>query len=84
MENDGKPHRAVILTVTIEADTRQAMVNALDGIGQQIAREELTTGVSGGYDSGYIYSYTEKGSPSHDEYADQLSEYLTKGIHNGK
>lgn len=73
---DDKPHRAVILTVTIEADTRQAMIDALDGIGQQIARGELTTGVSGGYNNGYIYSYVENDGPSHDEYWDQLSIYL--------
>jgi len=72
------PHRAVTLEVKIEADSRQSMIDALDSIGQQIARGELTTGVTGGYDSGWVYSYKESASPTHDEYSDMLSEYLKK------
>lgn len=78
MTEDGRPHRAVRLDIKIEADTRQAMINTLDDIGRLIATEQITDGVSGGYDSGYIYKYTENDRPTHAEYADQLKEYLSK------
>lgn len=70
------PRRAVMLTIKLEADTRQAMASALFDIGDQISRGELSTGVCGGYDSSYIYEYVEGNTPTHSEYAEQLRTYL--------
>lgn len=49
------PRRAFCLTLELQADTREDMVNALINMAGEIDREELTTGVSGGYSSGAIY-----------------------------
>jgi hypothetical protein len=78
------PHRAVRLVIAIEADTRQAMVDTLDSIGQQIAFQQLTSGVSGGYNSRYTYEYKESELPTHDEYVKLLNEYLEKETINDR
>lgn len=62
------PVRACRLVLDIQADTPDEMAQALESIGQQIMRGELSTGVSGGVSSGYQYSYTQNDGPTHDEY----------------
>lgn len=72
------PHRACRLVLDLGADTRNDMVSALENIARQLDRGEMTTGVSGGYDSGYSYTYTEAEHPTHAEYIEQLNVYLGK------
>ncbi len=70
------PERAVRLTMKLTADDRQALANALYNIACQVERGEMTTGVSGGCDSGYIYELIEGDRPTHDEYFEQLRAHL--------
>ena len=70
------PERAVRLTMKLTADDRQALANALYNIACQVERGEMTTGVSGGCDSGFIYELIENDHPTHDEYFIQLRAYL--------
>jgi hypothetical protein len=72
----GTPHRACILTLKMEADTREEMVSALLHMLQQIDRGEATTGTSGGCGASAIYEYIENATPTHDEYFVQLRAYL--------
>lgn len=69
------PQRAVTLKLDLQADTPAALIRALENIACQIERGELSTGCSGGYESGYTYEYHEANGPSHDEYVKQLQTY---------
>jgi hypothetical protein len=83
---DDTPHRAVRLDLSLEADTRAALITALENIGRLIAAGEMTSGCSAGYDSGYTYTHIERGRPTHDEYAAQLKDWLAiqqEGTHHG-
>lgn len=71
-----QPERAVRLTLDLQADNREAVLGALRHIGFLILSGRMSTGVSGGYDSGYTYTYKESDTPTHDEYATQLEQYL--------
>jgi hypothetical protein len=73
---DDTPHRAVRLDLSLEADNRAALIAALENIERLIAAGEMTRGCSGGYDSGYTYTYLERDRPTHDEYAAQLKDWL--------
>ncbi len=77
------PTRAMRLTLKIEADTRNDLVSALMNFATQIDREEITTGVSGGYDSGCIYELLANPTQTHEAYFQQLHAYL-KGKDNAK
>lgn len=70
------PRRAVSLKLDLQADSPAALIRALENIAIQIERHELTTGCSGGYDSGYTYEYCEAAGPSHDEYVRQLQQWI--------
>lgn len=70
------PHRAVRIKLDLEADSREAIISALANIERRVAMHDLTEGCSGGYDSGYTYTYTEAERPTHDEYAQALKDWL--------
>jgi hypothetical protein len=70
------PHRAVRLTVLLEADSKEDMLRAIDSIGQAISRDELTTGTWGAPSHGAIYEYVRGDSPTHDEYFEQTRRWL--------
>lgn len=70
------PKRACRLHLDLQADTPEAMESALRNIGLRLLMGELTTGVSGGYNSGYQYVYEQRDGPSHDEYVAQLNAWL--------
>lgn len=70
------PERACRLQLDIQADTRDEMVRALEGIATAIDRGEMTTGCSGGVHSGWTYEYVERARPTHQEYHEQLKVYL--------
>lgn len=70
------PQRACRLQLDIQADTRDEMVRALEGIATAIDRREMSTGCSGGVHSGWTYEYVEADGPSHEEYQQQLKAYV--------
>lgn len=70
------PVRACRLQLDIQADTRDEMVRALEGIATAIDRREMSTGCSGGVHSGWTYEYAENDGPSHEEYQLQLKAYV--------
>lgn len=71
-----KPQRAIRLTLAIESDSISELCDALIGISDQIERGELTTGVSGGCGSGYIYELLQDENQTHDNYFKELNDYL--------
>ena len=70
------PVRAFRLTLRIDADTRNDLVSALINFATQIDREEITTGVSGGVNSGWIYELLVDLNQTHETYFQQLNDYL--------
>lgn len=70
------PARAVRFTLKIEADTRNDLVSALINLATMIDREEITTGVSGGVNSGWIYELLVDPEQTHEAYVQQLHDYL--------
>lgn len=72
------PARAFRLTLKMDADTRPALVSALIDLATQIDREEITTGISGGWDSGSIYELLIDESQTHENYFLLLNQYLEK------
>lgn len=70
------PERACRLKLDIQADTREEMVRALEGIATSIDRCEMTTGCSGGVHSGWTYEYVQNDGPTHQEYQQQLKAYI--------
>lgn len=69
------PRRAVILDLSLQADSREALIDALNNILRRVAMGDMTRGCSGGYDNGYTYHYEEHEGPTHDEYAQQLKRW---------
>jgi hypothetical protein len=72
------PIRACRLVLDIHADTEDDLIDALNGIGTNIAMGQLTDGYSAGYRSSYTYKYIKNDSPSHDEYIEMLNEYIAE------
>lgn len=77
-EKPVKPRRACVLQLELQADTPEEIEIALRDIGLRVLMGEITTGVSGGYSSGYIYSYEKRDGPSHDEYVQQLNSWVAE------
>lgn len=76
------PHRAVRLTLAIEADTLDELAMTLENIAAQAERNELTTGTSGGCGSGYNYELLQDPEQTHDSYFAQLRAYLASKTPN--
>lgn len=70
------PKRACRLTLELQADTRQSLADALFHLAARVERDEISNGVSGGPDSGAIYEFAFCDTPTHDQYFDQVREYL--------
>lgn len=75
---NGMPYRAMRLTLVMDADTRKGLVDALMNLATQIDREEITTGCSGGVDSGSIYELLIDPEQTHDKYFKQVDDYLAE------
>lgn len=75
-----KPQRAVTMTLTIGADRRQDMGDALREIADRIESGDINgpTGASGAPSVGYGYEFKASESPTHEEYHAQLRAYLEK------
>ena len=70
------PMRALRLTLKLEADDRREMAWALRNMADQIEREQLTVGVSGGPHSGAIYELLADPTQTHERYFREVQEYL--------
>jgi len=70
------PVRAMRLTLALEADTTEDMVNALIALAGRIQRDEVTTGCWGSPSDGAIYELLTDPSMTHDAYHKALREYL--------
>ena len=70
------PKRAFCLTLKLEADTRSELVGALLNFATQVDRSEVTKGIWGGPMSGGIYELHASEHPSHEEYFEQVRQYL--------
>lgn len=68
--------RAVRLTIKVDADNMRELSYALRNIADHAERGELTTGVSGGPCSGYIYELLQDPDMTHDAYHAALRDYL--------
>ncbi len=62
------PMRALRLTLKLEADNRPELAWAMRNMADQIEREELTVGVSGGPYSGAIYELLHDPAQTHEQY----------------
>lgn len=76
MADLSKPMRAVRLTLKLDADDMRELCYALRTLADHAERNELTTGVMGGSDSGYIYELLVDPTITHDSYHAALREYL--------
>lgn len=70
------PMRALRLTLKLEADNRPELAWALRNMADQIEREELTVGVSGGPYSGAIYELLHDPAQTHEQYFRDVQAYL--------
>jgi len=77
-----EPRRAVRLTLQLDADTIRDLAHALEQIAMRVERDEMTTGCSGGYTSGYSYELLQDPEQTHDGYFAQLREHLEKKAPN--
>ncbi|MFT0167540.1 hypothetical protein ACLKMY_00730 [Paraburkholderia mimosarum] len=79
------PKRAIVFRVDVQADTTKDLASALFNLSNRVAADDLSAhSVSGGYNSGYEHWLTIADHPTHDEYVNQLNEYLAarKGASN--
>ena len=70
------PERAHVLTMTVSADTVEDLARELKTLVDRLLMDKLTTGVSGGPNSGTIYSYKITPEQTHDVYFDQVNKCL--------
>ena len=70
------PMRALRLILKLEADNRAELAWALHNMAEQIEREQLTVGVSGGPYSGAIYELLHDPAQTHEQYFRDVQAYL--------
>lgn len=70
------PKRAVRLTLKLDADDIRELSYALRNLADQAECGELTSGVSGGLHSGYIYELLQDPNQTHESYHAELRAYL--------
>lgn len=71
-----KPTRAFKLTLSLQADTREDLINALIDLARNIERHSVSTGVTGGCSSGVIYELLINPEQTHEKYFEELNRYL--------
>lgn len=72
------PHRAFRLTLQLDADDRSALASALVHLADRVDRSEISTGVSGGPDSGWIYELLHDPAMTHEAYFEEVRAYLAQ------
>lgn len=75
-ENRESPKRRLQFKLECGADSRDALIGVLSRLQFLIGSNQITRGVSGGYDSGYTYELTEDENIDHDMFCTALDEYL--------
>ena len=70
------PSRAFRMTLVIDADSRDELAWALRRLSDAVDRDEISTGVSGGPDSGWIYELLHDPSMTHEVYFEAVRTYL--------
>ena len=78
------PHRALRLSLALEADTREDMAQALRNLAHRVECEKVTTGVWGAPSDGAIYELLIDPNQSHDSYHAALRDYLDVKLENSR
>ena len=73
------PMRSFRLTLMIDADSRDELVQQLECLAILADKNELTTGASGSHGSGYTYELLYDPRQTHEKYFSELRSYLAKG-----
>lgn len=76
MAENTAPRRAYRLTLLLDTDSAGDLATALYNFACQVERGQVTTGVSGGPDSGSIYELLHDPGQTHEKYFEQVREYL--------
>lgn len=72
-----KPKRRIALTLSLEADSRAAAIDAIDQIVRELRMGYLQSeACSGGYSSGYTLKIIEDETVTHDSYFAKLNAYI--------
>lgn len=77
MANNG-PRRAYVLKLDLQADSREALLSALQYVDFLVASEQISSGISAGYDASYTYSLDIDESITHDAYMAAINGWLAE------
>ena len=70
------PERAHVLICKIGADTKDALVQAIEQFASRVARNDISHGCYGGPDDGAEYCYRHDPNQTHETYFEHLQRYL--------
>ncbi len=76
MAEEKKPERRITFMCRIQADSVESLIGDLRYFQTEIARGQLTAGVSGGYSSGSIYALRTNPDATHESYFRELEAML--------
>lgn len=79
-----KPHRAYMLRLEVEADDLEALCGYLESFVTELYMGKVTSGVSGGYSAGSVYSLTIDHGMTHELWARDLEAYIAHLEDKGK
>lgn len=71
-----KPERAYVLDLRVEADSLDDLIGYLRSFETELYMEQVSTGVSGGYSAGSIYSLKINEGVTHDSWWQEMQKYL--------
>jgi hypothetical protein len=71
-----RPRRAYVLTLELQADSRDDLSAALRQLALEVDRDRISRGVWGGVSSGANYSLDIDESITHDLYFQHLEDFL--------
>ena len=71
------PRRAFVLDLKVQADTLEDLIGYLRSFETDLFMNKISTGVSGGYSAGSIYSLSHDPAITHESWEIALNEYLT-------
>lgn len=72
-----QPKRRFHFTLDVQADDMKSLISVLENIVRRSEQETLSFScVSGGYDSGYYWTLTERPEQTHEKYIEELNTWL--------
>lgn len=71
-----QPERRFVMELKLGADDRESVIRALNQIVFSLEHEGSIGSVSGGWDSGWVWSLRENPGVTHDSYIEALNAYL--------